>query len=671
MKTAPIIPACSPFGANPTEARVAGAWADSHLAPASALARAHQVYIKGNDLPGRWQGRSRFVVLEIGFGLGHNFLATWDTWRRDPQRCDRLHFVAIENHPARLQDLQQAHAHAHAQSAPPAPPALPALSAQLLNSWPVLTPNVHRLEFDSGRVTLLLALGDVAELLPGLRTSADAFFLNGFAPACNPDMWQLRILKALYRQAAPGATLAACSTAPALHADLTTAGFAPVLASRADGSADFTRAVHRPRAALRARSVAASNGSAGIPRTAVVIGAGLAGAAAAQALAHQGLQVTVLETCAEAASRASGNAVGLFHGTVNGDDGRHARLHRAAALMAERIYASAITQGVPGQQAGLLRLEQRPGGLADMEALIARQGWPVNYVQALSAAAASQRAGVPLSLPAWFYPGGGWISPPLWVQAALLTKGVALLLNRSVQMLQRVGAQWQALGGQGQLLAQSDVVVLAHAQSAAVLVQRLGHAAWPLHSTQGQLTQVPCPSGFQLQLPVAGDGYVVQLAAGQNSANAAASNGHLWCGASSTVGEPSGEAWPAVTADAHWQNLQRLHRLTSLPVPQPLPALGGRAGWRLHTSDGLPIAGQMPLLQWPAGQRQDQPRLLPREPGLFVLTALGARGLTLAPLLAQLVAAQAVGAPWPLEQDLADAVDPARWRVRSFRKGRV
>ena len=62
------------------------------------------------------------------------------------------------------------------------------------------------------------------------------------------------------------------------------------------------------------------------------------------------------------------------------------------------------------------------------------------------------------------------------------------------------------------------------------------------------------------------------------------------------------------------------------------------------------------------------PRLLPREPGLFVLTALGARGLTLAPLLGQLVAAQAVGAPWPVEQDLADAVDPARWWVRAARR---
>jgi tRNA 5-methylaminomethyl-2-thiouridine biosynthesis bifunctional protein len=67
----------------------------------------------------------------------------------------------------------------------------------------------------------------------------------------------------------------------------------------------------------------------------------------------------------------------------------------------------------------------------------------------------------------------------------------------------------------------------------------------------------------------------------------------------------------------------------------------------------------------------DQVRMLPRERGLFVLTALGARGLTLAPLLGRLVAAQATGSPWPLEQDLADAVDPARWLVRAARRAPV
>ncbi len=664
------------FGADPNAAPVALDFAGHYPAKLAALARAQQVYLAGTGLPGRWQGRSRFVVLEVGFGLGHNFLATWHAWQRDPQRCDLLHFVAVEKHPARWQDLQQA----HRQSA------LPTLAAQLLHRWPVLTPNLHRLEFESGRVTLLLALGDVAALLPNLRTPADAIFLDGFAPACNPALWQLPVLKALARQAAPGCTLATWSTAPALHANLKTAGFAPTLATRADDGASFTHAVHRPHAVEQARRAAASNAitaasisSAPHPRTAVVVGAGLAGAAAAQALARQGLQVTVLEACPAPASRASGNVVGLFHGTVNGDDGRHARLHRAAALLAQTLYGEAIKQGVPGQQAGLLRLEQRPGGLPDMQALIKRQGWPDNYVQAWSAAAAAKHAGVPVSSPAWFYPGGGWISPPLWVQTALCAPGVTLQVNHDVAALAREAGQWLALGPQGQRLANGDVMVLANAQSAGPLLQRLGHGAWPLLSTRGQVTGLPCPPGFQLKLPLTGDGYAVQLRAGPHSTDDATAGGHLWCGASSTVGEPSGAEWPTATLAEHAENLQRLQRLTGLhlalpELPEQLPSAGprsallGRAGWRLNTSDRMPIAGQMPLPLWPAGQRQDQARLLPREPGLFVLTALGARGLTLAPLLAQLVAAQAVGAPWPLEQDLADAVDPARWRVRSARK---
>jgi tRNA 5-methylaminomethyl-2-thiouridine biosynthesis bifunctional protein len=119
----------------------------------------------------------------------------------------------------------------------------------------------------------------------------------------------------------------------------------------------------------------------------------------------------------------------------------------------------------------------------------------------------------------------------------------------------------------------------------------------------------------------------------------------------------------------HRLNIERLRRLCGIVAPDDVALWQGRTGWRLHADDRLPIAGAVPLAPWPAGTRADQARLLPRVRGLFVLTALGARGLTLAPLLGQLVAAQATGMPWPLEQDLADAVDPGRWRVRAARAG--
>jgi tRNA 5-methylaminomethyl-2-thiouridine biosynthesis bifunctional protein len=148
---------------------------------------------------------------------------------------------------------------------------------------------------------------------------------------------------------------------------------------------------------------------------------------------------------------------------------------------------------------------------------------------------------------------------------------------------------------------------------------------------------------------LAGDGYAIATPEG------------LLCGATRQLGD----AEPALRDEDHRYNLDRFQRLTGLPGPATGALLQGRVGWRLAADDRLPVAGALPLLgQQP---RTTQARLLARESGLFVLTALGARGLSLAPLMGELVAAQATGTPWPVEQDLADTVDPGRWLVRQAR----
>ena len=173
MKTRPIEPAQVEFDAVDGSPPRAPLYGDLYHPQVGALAQARHVFLGGNDLPGRWAGRERFVVLETGFGLGNNFLATWDAWRRDPARCQRLVFVSIERHPLRREDLQRAHAGS----------ALPDLAAKLIDAWPPLVPGLQALDFDGGAVQLLLALGDVTALLPALRVGADAIFLDGFAPA--------------------------------------------------------------------------------------------------------------------------------------------------------------------------------------------------------------------------------------------------------------------------------------------------------------------------------------------------------------------------------------------------------------------------------------------------------------------------------------------------------
>ena len=627
-----------PAGVNPD----AGA---SEPPPAAALSprdapadQARRVFLHGNGLPQRWASRAHFVVLDTGFGLGHNFLATWDAWRQDPARCARLHFVAVEHRPPTRAALVRAHAELP----------WPELAANLVQAWPALTPNLHLLDFEQGRVQLTLALGDAATLLPALRLAADAVYLDSRLGTGDMPRAALALLKAIGRRSAPGATAASRRLAPGQQAGLLTAGYELGRQPAAGDQGDSTTARFAPRHARRSLPSAAVQAD-----HAVVIGAGLAGAAAAQALARQGLAVTVFERETQPAQAASGNPAGIFHGTLDGDDGTYARLYRAAALAAATEYRSAIDSGrVSGQVLGLLRLAAPGLTHAELSAQLQRLQMPPDYVQALDAAEASQLAGVLLRQPCWYYPGGGWVAPPQWVQHALQTPGIELRGGAPVQAIVREDSNWLLLDATGRTLARAAVLVLANAADAQRLLAPLGYAPWPLQQTRGQVTHWRCEPPSPLRLPLAGDGYALPLPQG------------LLCGATRQADDAGTELRHA----DHLHNLARLHSLTGLQASTEPSDWQGRVGWRLHSPDRLPIAGPLPALNLGTGQRRDQLRLLPRERGLFVLTALGARGLTLAPLLARLVAAQAVGTPWPLEQDLADAVDPARWLVRAARQ---
>lgn len=641
MRTRPIQPAHVRFADGPGEPPWAPDFGDLYHPRQGALVQARHVFLQGNGLPGRWAGRERFVVLETGFGLGNNFLATWDAWRRDPARCGHLHVVAVELHPLRRDDLERGHTDSP----------LPDLAAALVQAWPPLTPNLHLLDFEGGRVQLTLALGDAQALLPSLRLAADAIYLDGFAPARNPRMWTPQLLKAVGRLAADGASAATWSVARDVHAGLAAAGFEVGVVPGVGGKREITVARYRPRFVPRRLPDPAV-----ASRDAVVVGAGLAGAAVARALAGLGLQVEVLEGAGGAAQAASGNPAGIFHGTLNPDDGSYARLYRSAALVAAATYRSAVCgEGVAGQADGLLRLAAQGEVGAALQEQLQRLGLPPGYVELLDAATASARAGVPLPGPCWHYPGGGWLSPPDWVHAALRAPGITLRTGVPVRSLRRDGRAWQLQDAAGSTVARSAIVVLCNGSGAQPLLQSLGPAPWPLVQSRGQVTHWPLPQPAPLALPVAGEGYVVPTPGG------------LLCGATRHQGDDD----PAVRQADHLHNLARAQQLCGLRPPGGPATWLGRVGWRLHTDDRLPIAGAVQALSMPPGQRLDQARLLPREPGLFVLTALGARGLTLAPLLGRLVAAMATGTPWPLEQDLVDAVDPGRWTVRAARRAQA
>ncbi|MGH9938289.1 MAG: tRNA (5-methylaminomethyl-2-thiouridine)(34)-methyltransferase MnmD, partial [Blastocatellia bacterium] len=214
----PLVSAVPAFDADGTP--FSPEYGDVYHSAESGPGQARHVFLGGNDLPARWSGARVFTVLEAGFGLGLNFLATWAAWCVDPGRPQRLHFVSVEKHPFAREGLAELHAHY---------PEFKSLAAQLQAAWPLPLPGLHRLHFENGRVTLTLALADVADILPKLRLAADAIYLDGFAPDRNPDMWTPAMMKALARLCRPGATAATYATARAVRDALAAAGFVPEL----------------------------------------------------------------------------------------------------------------------------------------------------------------------------------------------------------------------------------------------------------------------------------------------------------------------------------------------------------------------------------------------------------------------------------------------------------
>jgi tRNA 5-methylaminomethyl-2-thiouridine biosynthesis bifunctional protein len=587
----------------------------------------------GSQLPARWRGQQNHVVLDLAFGHGDHWLALWQAWLNDSQRCDRLLVVAL------APDLPTRELLASSLQAS----ASPALVQRWADALPPAVAGWHPLAFEGGRLRLMLRLGPcpAAKALRELPLRADTLLIGPQAAQDGSD--NRALAKALGRSATHGATLVAEGLTPELNAALVSAGF-----QFAAGAGPMSVGHHAPRFLPRTQPHRRGGTTR---RDALVIGAGLAGAATAAALAGWGWSTRVLDRHPLPAAGASGNPAGLYHGIVHGSDGPHASLFRAAALYAQRCYEPLIASAeVPGGHGGLLRLaDEEPQA---MRHRLDGQRLPAEHVQALDRAAASQRAGVPLPGPAWWYPGGGWLSPAALVRHWLQSPGVQFQGGVAVAAVRPGGPGWQVLDDNGRVLAQAAVLVLAGADGCARLLAPLGLAAWPLQRSRGQVSGWASGGPHPLRVPVAGNGYALPL-----------SSDGLLCGATSDVGDEHAEARD--TDDA--RNLARLVRLTGITPPAAPGTSLRRVGWRLQSGDRLPIAGS-PAAPAPAGAPIDRLDRVPRTPGLFVLTALGSRGITLAPLLGELIATQIEGVASPLERRLVDAVDPARWLVRAARR---
>lgn len=569
----------------------------------------------------------------------------------------RLHFISVEKYPLTQADLRKALA---------AWPELAPLSQPLIDQWPLPVSGCHRLLFADGRIRLDLWFGDIKEMLPQVPHPAtglvDAWYLDGFSPAKNPEMWTQELFDDLARLARPDATLSTFTCAGFVRRGLIAAGFAMKKVKGHGSKREMLAGVREGK--VPQQSIAPWYARpAGREGEVLIIGGGIASAMTALSLVERGRHVTLLCEDGEPASGASGNRQGALYPLLNGEHDALSRFYSLAFGFARnRLLALAKHHPVAFSLCGVTQLGYDDKSAAKL-AKMSQGPFPPELMHPLSAAEVEQVVGLPCDADGVSYPLGGWLCPADLTRAAIreaqASGRLEVVFNAAVTRIAEEDGGWHLESRDGRQWHAPNLVVAAGHQ----LPTLLPFAELPLYPVRGQVSHVPTTASLsKLKTVLCYDGY---LTPAHDSAHC--------------IGASYGRNQTdlAYRADEQEQNRARLQACVPQqrwPAEVDVSGAQARVGVRCASRDHLPVAGPVARLAALADHDvhapADQQSALPLHAGLYVLGALGSRGLCSAPLCGELVASEICGDPLPLAADLLEALHPARYWVRRLRRGK-
>jgi tRNA 5-methylaminomethyl-2-thiouridine biosynthesis bifunctional protein len=612
---------------------------DIYFSKAGGLAESAAVFLSGCGLPERWRGPARFSILELGFGSGLNALAVWRAWRRTRLPHAILHMCSLEAFPLERTDAARALA---------AFPEVADLAARLLECWPVRARAPQRLWFPDENFALTLLTGEASRVLTELHARFDAVFLDGFAPSRNGEMWSADVVREIARLCSDDARVATFSVAGEVRRNLAASGF------RVERRPGFGAKRERLEAS-RSLPFVAPRGSEGnalypyaacAPKRVAIIGAGIAGASCAHALSRRGVEVVVLDEARALGAGASGNPAGLVMPRLD-RGGVLAPFYVAAYLDAVRAYEQL---GVFERCGVIERASERDG--AALAELLDDPPLPEDWFARRGEDALHARAGL--------------VRPVAALEAML--RGATLMLEAKVAALEAAGEAWILRAGDGRALLKADAVVLA---CGAALKAFAPAKFLPLELTRGQIEWGACEAPPERALMCGS--YVAPFDGGVLFG---ATFERLGAPALFELDDEDAGAAPALQRRA--SNIESLAKIApEIAAQLDVNRLSSRAAVRASSPDFAPVAGLLPDAEaWlklnaaiAKGGEGDPNSARAAHRGVYVLGGLGARGLTLAPILGERLAAEMFGEPQALSSTCLDLLHPARFLHRALKRG--
>ena len=588
---------------------------DVYFSTSGGIDETRHVFIEGIGGQKFFKNRDVTRIAELGFGTGLNFIATWRHWVDAAPNDATLHYTSIEGYPMSAELLQRSLATF---------PDLTAEAAALIAGWPPLVRGTHRLILGYGRVHLTLIFDDVLNALDRLSGAFDAWYLDGFSPAKNPDMWTGDVLDRVRALSASGARLATFTAAGHVRRTLAELGF------EVEKRKGFGRKRDCVSAHLPTNKNAKTSQQSSAPKSVAVIGAGIAGATLVHALLQRGHKPTLLDAAKHPGSAASGNPAALIAPRLTRERVPMGRIIASAYLHAVRFYEGLQDAGGDpwlGARGSFVMARNDDEGERQSRSKAA-YGWPDDVMQIVSEARASLLTSVDVTKPGLWFAGAGAISPTNVINQ--LTEGVPYQ-QASVAKVVALQGGWELIAQDSNNLGTYDVMCVA---AGVGVMNIMGADTFPLRANRGQLTYLsslaPKPN-----VPITYGGYISPLVPlGKNE------TGHVLGATYARRDELPDAEWDSLRATDTQEMLDNFN--AHLPDIKAGKVVGGRTALRATIRDYIPLAGA-----W--------------EDGLYVLGGLGSRGFMTAPLLADLIADQISEAPLPLESDLVDALDPKRF----------
>lgn len=630
---------------------------DVYFSTGGGAAESRHVFLHQNDLPARFQAcheHDTFTIAETGFGTGLNWLTATTLWQQQ-SAGGWLHFLSVEKHPLERSDIARAHA---------CWPEFRLLSAELVRRYPRLLPGFHRIVLPQWRTTLTLFLGDVNDFLDRVDARVDAWFLDGFAPDRNPEMWRAGLFEKIAGLSSPQASFSTFTAAGRVRRDLQAAGFC---VSKVDG---YGRKRDMLRGSLSAAPTIRSTGLPWLHRPggscrrqqALVIGAGVAGASVAARLALRGWTITVLDCGDEAATGGSGNPAAILYpkiGPASQVDNEFAQ--QAWLFTLAQLESGEMPEGIwnPCGVLQLLTTHQQRSFKADSD-----HPWIPGLAQPQSAEAASLTAGVELAHDALWFPEAGWLDARAYCRHLLDHPRIRLVTNAHVDKLEKVPGGWQLFDRQHQLMAESPVVIAANGKKGNEWQET---EFLPLTPVPGQIsTMTASLFSARLKTVICHDGYISPtLPDGRHCIGAT-----FHAGSETLAETPEDHQANFLLQQPYLPNL-----MSSLPSPSTWQ---GRVSMRCQSPDYLPLVGPvadigtfcMDYAGLRDGKVLDYPSLQ-TQPGLYITLAHGSRGFSQSLLCAEILAAEICNEPSPVSRKVLNALHPMRFAVRDIKRNRL